>query len=189
MPEHKVLTTGDIAKLCGVNLRTVIRWIEKGHLKAYQLPGRGDNRVEVPDFLEFLRQNRMPVPKGFASGPVRILVVEDDAAGAAGMSRGLSRPGFEVTVASDGFQAGTLLGTLKPAVMTVDLRMAGVTGLDVIRQVRANPALASVKILVVSAMPGAELEEARKAGADNVLQKPFEPESLVEKVTGLAGPP
>lgn len=180
------LTTGEVAKHCGVNLRTVIRWIERGLLKAYQLPGRGDNRVEAQDFVDFLRANRMPVPEAFRALTRRILVVEDDAQVAGILRRSLEGAGYEVTVASDGFQAGTLLGTLVPAVMTVDLRMSGVGGLEVIRQVRANPRLAGVRILIVSAMPKAELEEARKAGADAVLSKPFEPEALVAEVGKLA---
>ena len=59
----ETLTTGEIARYCGVNFRTVIRWIKRGHLRAYQLPGRGDNRVELEDFLEFLREHRMPIPE------------------------------------------------------------------------------------------------------------------------------
>lgn len=65
MLERQVLTTGEIAKYCGVNSRTVIRWIERGHLRAYHLPGRGDSRVEVQDFLDFLRRHQMPVPEEF----------------------------------------------------------------------------------------------------------------------------
>ncbi|TNF38926.1 MAG: response regulator, partial [Gammaproteobacteria bacterium] len=42
----KTLTTGDIARYCQVNFRSVIRWIERGLLKAHKLPGRGDNRVK-----------------------------------------------------------------------------------------------------------------------------------------------
>ena len=187
MTERRALTTGEVAKHCGVNLRTVIRWIERGHLKAYQLPGRGDNRVEVPDFLAFLRGNRIPVPEEFREGGKRVLVVEDDAQIAEVLRRSLEGAGYEVSLASDGFQAGTLLGTLVPAVMTVDLRMSGMGGLEVILQVRGNPLLAGVRILIVSAMPKGELEEARKAGADAVLQKPFEPEALVEAVGKLVG--
>lgn len=63
MLERQVLTTGEVAKYCGVNPRTVIRWIERGHLKAYHLPGRGDSRVEVHDFLSFLREHEMPIPE------------------------------------------------------------------------------------------------------------------------------
>jgi len=58
----QVLTTGEVAGYCGVNFRTVIRWIKRGYLTAFQLPGRGDNRVRVEDFVTFLEENRIPVP-------------------------------------------------------------------------------------------------------------------------------
>lgn len=58
----EALTTGEVAKYCGVNFRTVIRWIEKGYMKAYKLPGRGDNRVPIDSLIDFLKQNNMPIP-------------------------------------------------------------------------------------------------------------------------------
>lgn len=60
----RMLTTGEIAQHCGVNARTVIRWIKRGYLNAYQLPGRGDNRVAVEDFVNFLKAHDMPIPEG-----------------------------------------------------------------------------------------------------------------------------
>ena len=53
MTDKNTLTTGEAAKYCGVNFRTVIRCIERGHLKAYKLPGRGDNRIPVKDCVRF----------------------------------------------------------------------------------------------------------------------------------------
>jgi excisionase family DNA binding protein len=187
MPEKRVLTTGDIAKYCGVNFRTVIRWIERGHLKAHQLPGRGDNRVEVRDFLAFLRSHDMPIPEEFLDRSRRVLIVEDDPAMSAAIQRTLKRAGFETRVASDGFRAGTLLGTFLPGVMTLDLRMPGIPGLDVLKFVRLAERLRDIRILVVSAMPRKELDEALAAGADDVLEKPFRNPELLEKVTRLAG--
>jgi excisionase family DNA binding protein len=187
MPEKRTLTTGEIAKYCGVNFRTVIRWIERGHLKAHQLPGRGDNRVEVRDFLAFLRAHEMPIPEEFLDRSRRVLVVEDDAAMAAAIQRTLRRAGFETQIASDGFRAGTLLGTYLPGVMTLDLRMPGIPGLDVLKFVRLAERLKDIRILVVSAMPRKELDEALAAGADDVLEKPFRNQDLVEKVARLAG--
>jgi excisionase family DNA binding protein len=61
--EKRTLTTGEIAHYCGVNFRTVIRWIKRGYLNAFQLPGRGDNRVEVGDFLAFLERHNIPIPE------------------------------------------------------------------------------------------------------------------------------
>ena len=45
----------------------------------------------------------------------------------------------------------------------------------------------NVKILVVSEMPREELKEALAAGADDILEKPFKDEDLLEKVSRLAG--
>ena len=170
-----------------MNFRTVIRWIERGHLKAHQLPGRGDNRVEVPDFLSFLRAHDMPIPEEFLDRSRRVLIVEDDPAMAAAIQRTLRRAGFETRTASDGFRAGTLLGTFLPGVMTLDLRMPGIPGLDVLKFVRLAERLKDIRILVVSAMPRKELDEALAAGADDVLEKPFRNPELLDKVARLSG--
>ncbi len=67
--QKDIFTTGDIAKYLGVNFRTVGRWIKKGYLKAFQLPGRGDNRVTREDFFEFLQEHGMPVPEELQQEP------------------------------------------------------------------------------------------------------------------------
>ena len=75
----KTLTSGEIASYCDVNLRTVIRWIESGKLKGFKLPGRGNNRVLVEDFVAFLERHDMPIPdslKGIATPS--ILIVDDE---------------------------------------------------------------------------------------------------------------
>jgi CheY-like chemotaxis protein len=186
-PKKRNLTTGDIAKLCGVNFRTVIRWIQRGHLKAFQLPGRGDNRVLVKDFLEFLRNNNMPIPEEMLPPATSVLIVEDDKRMADAISRALKRKGFSTMIAHDGFYAGCMAVSSKPSVMTLDLKMKGLGGLEVLKAIRKDPELAGIKVLVVSAMPENKLTEARKAGADDVLEKPFQNKELVEKVSRLAG--
>ena len=100
--------------------------------------------------------------------------------------RTLRRAGFEVMIAPNGFKAGALLGTFTPSVITLDLQMPGLSGFDVLSFVRQMPNLADLRVLVVSAMPRKELEAARAAGADDVLEKPFKNEVLVEKVSRLA---
>jgi excisionase family DNA binding protein len=183
----RALTTGDIAKLCGVNFRTVIRWIQRGHLRAFQLPGRGDNRVLMADFLKFLRENKMPIPEELKVTSRRVLIVEDEEKMANTIQRTLKRRGFETQIAVDGISAGTLETTFEPAVMTHDLNMPGLGGLEVLKNVRANSDLAQVKVLVVSAMPDEDLKQALDAGADDVMKKPFKNEALADKVAELAG--
>lgn len=185
--KRRVLTTGEIAQFCGVNFRTVIRWIKRGHLNAYQLPGRGDNRIEIQDFLHFLKEHHMPIPEEFSQSSPRVLIVEDEPAMASTIQRLLHRHGFETSIALNGVHAGTLLESFSPAVMALDLKMPGLGGLDVLKFVRTSENLKDIKILVVSAMPRQELEEALAAGANDVLEKPFENDILVEKVSRLAG--
>ncbi|MBI2501614.1 MAG: response regulator [Candidatus Latescibacteria bacterium] len=182
-----MLTTGEIAQYCKVNFRTVIRWIKRGHLKAYQLPGRGDNRVEVGDFLRFLKQHNMPVPGEFQRPAPRVLIVDDDQSAARAIQRVLHRAGFETQVAFDGFSAGALMESFAPDVMTLDLRMPGLGGLEVLGFVRGHPRLQGTKIIVVSGLSRARLDEALAKGADEVLEKPFDNAVLAEKVSRLAG--
>jgi len=184
---HQTLTTGEISKLCGVHFRTVIRWIEKGYLKAYKLPGRGDNRVAVPDFLDFLRKHDMPVPEELRGPSDRVLIVDDDRNMAKAMARILKRAGFEPQIATDGLRAGALLETYKPAVMTLDLNMPGLSGFDVLEFIRGSDSLSGIRILVVSALPQADLDKALTCGADAVLAKPFGNEHLVQSVRALQG--
>ncbi|MHC4122628.1 MAG: helix-turn-helix domain-containing protein [Planctomycetota bacterium] len=58
-----VLTTGDIAKICNVSIRTASKWFDKGLLKGYQLPGSGDRRIPADEFQEFAKKYNMPYKK------------------------------------------------------------------------------------------------------------------------------
>ena len=185
----QTLTTGDIAKYCGVNFRTVIRWIDKGHLKAFKLPGRGNNRIQVQDFLSFLQNNHMPIPEKLRQFTRRVLVVDDDPSMAETIRRTLHVARFEAKAVNSGFQAGAALSTFLPAVMTLDLQMPGLNGFDVLKFVRNDENLSRVKVLVISAADKTELHRALECGADDVLEKPFEWEELINRVNKLLDQP
>lgn len=185
MKATKVLTSGDVAKLCNVNFRTVLRWIERGDLSAYKLPGRGDSRIRIDDFLEFLADHQMPVPEGFHPDQRKVLVVDDEAHMARSIRRVLMKEKYEVKIANDGFRAGTYLGTFAPSVVTLDLQMPGLSGFDVLSFIRQTSGLEKVRILVVSGLDEDALKEALSAGADDYLAKPFRNEELAAKVNSL----
>ena len=54
------LTTGVIAQYCGVTGVTVLRWIRKGHLSAFRLPG-GHYRIARDDFSNFLAEHNISI--------------------------------------------------------------------------------------------------------------------------------
>lgn len=185
----KTLSTGEIAKLCDVNLRTVIRWIERGALKGFKLPGRGNNRVRVEDFLAFLVEHDIPIPAELQEDSRKVLVVDDEPAIARALQRVLRKHGLVAEVAADGFQAGTKLMKDRPILVTLDLSMPGLSGYDVLSFVRETPEIASTKILVISALGGEALQKAIDLGADAILNKPFDNHELVEVINKLVGAP
>lgn len=189
MDKVQVLTTGEAAKYCGVNFRTVIRWIERGRLEAYKLPGRGDHRIKVEDFVVFLESNEMPVPdelKPMNATP-KVLVVEDQLEMASAMRRVLRRAGFDVEVASDGFAAGLLLAQHQPCLVTLDIKMPGMDGYEVLKLMREQVVYKHVKVLVVSAETPAGMQKALEFGADDILSKPFDNNDLLDKIESLIG--
>lgn len=119
MREKQALTTGEVAKFCGVNFRTVIRWIERGHLEAYKLPGRGDNRIPVESFIAFLQQNNMPVPLELTSSERHLLVLVDSEEHHTDLASLARRTGWEVTLTRDPLQFGYLLAKQQPQALIV----------------------------------------------------------------------
>ncbi|MCV6615891.1 MAG: response regulator [Cellvibrionaceae bacterium] len=189
MEKPQVLTTGEAAKYCGVNFRTVIRWIERGRLEAYKLPGRGDHRIRVEDFLNFLETNAMPVPDELrpADAEPKVLVVEDQLEMASAMRRVLRRGGYEVEVAADGFAAGLMLAQYHPTLITLDIKMPGMDGYEVLKLMRDQPKYKNVRVLVVSAETPDGMQKALEFGADDILSKPFDNQDLLDKVSALLG--
>jgi excisionase family DNA binding protein len=180
-------TTGDVARYCGVNFRTVSRWVKRGELKAHELPGRGDKRIEVQDLLAFLQKNHFPLPEGLAAYAKRALIVDDDPLMAQAIQRVLKKVGFSTQIARDGFEAGALMGTFMPALMILDLRMPGLNGFQVLQNIRESERFHNIKVLVVSALTHDALDRALACGADDVLEKPFSNEELLERVVRLTG--
>ncbi|MDK2777952.1 MAG: helix-turn-helix domain-containing protein [Pseudomonadota bacterium] len=119
MRDKQALTTGEVAKYCGVNFRTVIRWIERGHLDAYKLPGRGDNRIPVSSFISFLQDNNMPVPDDLALGGRTLLILTAADEPSADLASFVRRSGWEPLVTSDPLHFGFLLAQHQPGAVCV----------------------------------------------------------------------
>lgn len=189
MSASKVYTTGEVATFTGVNFRTVIRWIEKGLLPAYRLPGsRGDHRIAHSDLVVFMRANAMPLPDSFVALQKSVLVVDDDQPMARAIARVFRLAGWETFLAFDGFQAGMQLMDKRPALMTLDLRMPGMSGHEVLIYTRQNLPAEAVKIIVISAQSHSELKLALENGADAVLEKPFTNDALMALAEKLTTP-
>jgi excisionase family DNA binding protein len=184
MERKNFLTTGEAARWCGVSLVTVLRWIRSGRLQAYRLPGRGDHRISRQHFNGFLAEHGLPLPDQ-AGRRKRILVVDDDRAALKRILRTLEELGYEIKVAPDGFAAGTQLFAFSPDLITLNLKMPGLGGQQVIEFVRSSPQLKHTKTLVVTGASPSELKRAVALGADAAIQKPVDSTALKNEVRAL----
>lgn len=182
------LSTGDVARYCGVSPGAVWKWVKKGRLKAYRLPG-GQYRIERGAFKAFLRENDMPVDPAFFARPMkRVLIIDDEPTIIEVVVRAVQQLGnnIEVATASDGFEAGLQIATFKPDLLVLDLMMPQIDGFEVCRTVRKSPSTAHIKILIITAYGIHEnIKRALQSGADDFMHKPLNIPSLVAKVERL----
>lgn len=57
-----VLTSGMVARACGVATRTAVKWMDKGRLLFFRVPGGQDRRILASNLLKFMRANNIPAP-------------------------------------------------------------------------------------------------------------------------------
>lgn len=186
----KTLKPGEIAEYCDVHHRTVSRWIANGQLKGHKLPGRGNYRVQLTDFLSFLERQKMPLPDALKMASAEqyqrhILIIDDESSYRTAIRRALYGQGYHLHLAEDGFQAGVKLMQLKPDLITLDLAMPGLDGFEVLSFIRQTPELASTKVLVISGLAHSDLRQAEQNGANATLSKPFENSALQMHVATL----
>ena len=59
----RTFRTGEVADLCGVSPRLVVKWFDEGLLVGFRLPGSRDRRILPASLVEFMESNGMPVPE------------------------------------------------------------------------------------------------------------------------------
>ena len=105
-----------------------------------------------------------------------ILLVDDSGLFRGAAKQVLSRTGCQTLSASGGTEALDIVRRERPQMIVVSAGMKGMTGLDLCRVLKADPAFARMPIVLVGP-PGTE-EAATQAGADAVLEQPLIPEAM-----------
>lgn len=186
---EKSFTTHDIAQFCQVTMAAVTKWIEEGKLPAHKTPG-GHRRVQLSDFLNFLKKYRMPIPTVLQSlGKMRVLIVDDDPEIVYMVKRALDKvePKLEIESASDGFEAGQKVAGFLPDLVILDLKLPGVDGFKICQDIKSDKTK-KMKVLAVTGYDSPEFKDKiLGCGADEYLVKPFEAQQLMQKVTKLLG--
>ena len=121
------------------------------------------------------------------AGPSRVLVVDDDEVVRQLLALHLELEGFDVVQARDGEEALEVVRALRPVVVTLDVSMPRLDGWETTARLRADPATADVRVVLVSGRVGDDdRRRGGELGVDAHLAKPFDPDELVSTVRRLA---
>ncbi|HEY2956516.1 MAG TPA: response regulator transcription factor [Candidatus Eisenbacteria bacterium] len=118
--------------------------------------------------------------------PALVLVIEDEKEIRDLVRYNLERAGHRVAVAEDGEKGLERLFAARPDALVLDLMLPGRNGLEILREVRSEPATRDLPVIVLTAR-AAEMDKLLgfEHGADDYLTKPFSPRELVARIEAL----
>jgi two-component system phosphate regulon response regulator PhoB len=116
----------------------------------------------------------------------RLLLVEDDRAIAELVEFHFARAGYAVTVTPNGEEALILVDEISPDLIILDWMIEGISGIELCRRLRRQPATANLPIIMLTAR-GEEDDRLRglETGADDYVTKPFSPKELVVRAAAV----
>ena len=113
----------------------------------------------------------------------RILVVEPLKSGMSVMVRRLGEAGYRVIACASATEAVSELTRARPELLLAELRMAPMSGIDLVRLVRADSLLADLPVMLINGKSDSEGScEGFAAGADYIVTKPFDFDLLVARI-------
>ena len=116
----------------------------------------------------------------------RILVADDDVDIRELVEFKLSTLGHEIVAVSDGAAAIDACKERRPDLAVLDVMMPGMSGLDAIRAIRNDPAMAGIPVILLTARAQeSDVETGFDSGADDYITKPFSPRELASRVQAL----
>jgi excisionase family DNA binding protein len=181
-----VFTTGEAAKICKVSQQTIIRCFDSGQLKGFRVPGSRFRRIPRAELYAFMRDNGIPTD-ALESGKRKILVVDDDQDLVDVIVDVLEKDTrFEVRSVNNGFDAGMMVKEYRPDLLVLDVMLPDINGREVCQRVRSDKTMDDVKIICISGMiENEKVEDLKAAGANDFMHKPFEVETLIDRIAQL----
>ena len=118
----------------------------------------------------------------------KVLVVEDNLETAEVLGVLLKSLGLDVIFAVDGMLGGRLAVSEKPDLIILDIMMPEKSGLELLKELKAQPGTARIPVMMASVLANPEsLAKAKELGAADYTTKPFDINLLKDKVKGLLG--
>ena len=184
------LTVFTASKYCNVSSKTIINWVEAGHIKAYRTVG-GHRRIKKSDLEVFMLNQGIPIPvEKDEEARKKILVVDDDLIIVESIVQALEEDkyNYDVISASDGFEAGLQVNHFNPDLLILDIMMPDIKGYEVCKKIKTDKKTKHTKIIVLSAyLDDSKFAKMKEYGADVCLSKPLPLAKLKDEVAALLG--
>jgi signal transduction histidine kinase len=148
-------------------------------------PGQPLAEQFVNEARRGLASDDVPTERAPASRSMRLgrLLVADDNADMRQYLTRILRPHWHVDAVADGSEALAFVRRVRPDLIVTDVMMPGLDGFGLLRELRADPVLRSIPVIMLSARAGEEARiEGIQAGANDYLVKPFSARELVARV-------
>ncbi len=178
-----VLTTGEVARICGVAPRTVSKWFDAGQLRGFKIPGSRDRRIPRESLVRFMRAHGIPL-RGLDGAVTRVLLVNRDYETADALRVALeSGFDYEVQVATGVFEAGLLARQTRPHVLLLDISLPGLKPQEMRLALRSDPELVATRVVAVEEELNEGLVKQRMSeGFDSCLAKPYNLSGVVRTI-------
>lgn len=183
----------------GLALVKKITELHSGRVSVSSELGQGSCfKVSVPQQPESISSSPLPrvqrcssvgeqtTPQAVSGERPLILLAEDNQANIVTFSGYLSMRGYQVVVANDGYDAIAAAKLHRPQIILMDIQMPRMDGLTAIRQIRADPDVASIPVVALTALVmSGDREKCLQAGATEYLAKPIKLRQLVATIQTL----
>jgi DNA-binding response OmpR family regulator len=114
---------------------------------------------------------------------LRVLIADDEANIVISLEYLMRKEGFDVATVADGESALKVAAQFSPDLLLLDVMMPKKSGYEVCEALRANPAHAQLRIILLTACGReSDIERGMALGADAYVTKPFSPKELMQKI-------
>jgi adenylate cyclase len=152
-----------------------------GDIHVESAPGKGSRfTIRIPARAaarpSAVGESAIPVARAATAAGHRVLVIDDEETVRDLMRRFLGREGFEVAIARDGAEGLALARALRPMLITLDVLMPGLDGWSVLENLKADPELADIPVVMLTILD--DKNKGFALGATDFLTKPVDRERL-----------
>ncbi len=129
-------------------------------------------------------QTNAPGAQAISSRPARILVTDDSDETRLMVTKIIQKMSkWETLEARDGEEALKIIQTDKPDLLVLDIMMPNMDGYEVLQEIKSNPELENIPVLIFSALKTQKSEQkVYELGADGFIVKPIEPKRMIEQM-------